>query len=453
LPAENRGDLETFFFQQPRLASRTTYKGKDTLRIPFKDVGPRPDWATPEIIAKWETERRMANSWNESLRSQELFNQARAKNLTLSVNDRGIQISGSQSDVDNLIKENVEFTPPLTFELIDNVNGQVPPSPSQHKSFVKIAASWIGAIAVTLILGNLINLAVTLTAHAATVTAAASSAAWSVPLGISLIILYMLTMRRNKIQNTPIPPLLSDLLRIGVAEPNPIYNTLVSEYSQSGKMTPIERAGIFGFLAPPLAPDLDPDISEEMKTANARTIQEFEKGEDFILPNTYSLLDLVGLGAGIDGAPPPVITFDWDSLTQGKTAPLLNGIAQGKKRGSTLAFVAAGKGQTTLEMADYIGTHWPGLEKRYRVVYVDSDQINKNDLSEGNKVHSEKLANYLSKIILNGSSISLRLLVSAEQRNLWIGTALDILPISAGYSVEGLLGAFRNAHLLFNIQA
>ena len=104
-------------------------------------------------------------------------------------------------------------------------------------------------------------------------------------------------------------------------------------------------------------------------------------------------------------------------------------------------------------MANYIQTRWPGLDKRYGVVFVDSDQINKNNLSEGNKVHSEKLANYISRQIFNGSHISLRVLVSAEQRNRWLGLALDIFPIDAGYSVKGLIGAFRNAHLIFNIQA
>ncbi|MBK8869841.1 MAG: AAA family ATPase [Elusimicrobia bacterium] len=454
LPGENKGDLEALFFNQPRLASRTRYEGKDTLRVPFKNAGPRPDWAAPEVIAMWEAESRQASLWNETLRSQELFNQAVAMNLTLFVDDnKGIQISGSQESLDRLLEEHVEFTPPLTFELIDNVNGLSPPSTPRQKPLEKIAASWIGAIATALILGNLINLAATFSVQAATVTAAASSAAWAVPLGVSLIILFMLTIRRNVIKNTPLPALLSDLIRIGFASPNPTYDRLVSEYARSGKMTPVTRLSIFGFLAPPLDKVHEPEITHELKLANDRAIQGLKEGHDFILPDTDSFLDLVGVGVGTDGAPPPVITFDWDSLKQGKTTTLLDGIAQGKPLGSILAFVSVGKGQTAAEMANYVETRWPGLDKSYRVVYVDSDQINKNDLGEVNKVHSEKLANYISRKILNGSHISLRVLVSSENRNRWVGLALDIFPIDAGYSVQGLLGAFRNAHLIFNIQA
>jgi hypothetical protein len=402
----------------------------------------------------WEAESRQAAAWNEYLRSQDLYNQASSMNLTLKVNnDKGIQISGSQESLDSLLEEHVEFTPPLTFELIDNVNALSPPSTPRQKPLEKIAASWIGAIATALILGNLINLAATFSVQAATVTAAASSAAWAVPLGASLIILFMFTMRQNIIKNTPLPALLSDLIRIGFASPNPTFDKLVSEYAKSGKLTPATRLGIFGLLAPPLDPNLDPVILNEVNSAYARAREGMMEGHNFILPDRSSFLDLVGVGVGTDGAPPPVITFDWDSLKQGKTTTLLDGIAQAKPVGSILAFVATGKGQTTAEMANYVETRWPGLDKSYRVVYVDSDQISKNNLGEVNKVHSEKLANYISRQILNGSQISLRVLVSSEHRNRWVGLALDIIPIDAGYSVQGLLGAFRNTHLIFNIQA
>ena len=104
-------------------------------------------------------------------------------------------------------------------------------------------------------------------------------------------------------------------------------------------------------------------------------------------------------------------------------------------------------------MRNYVETRWPGLVNGHTIAFVDSEQIQKENLADGGRVQQEKMADFIGKQNFNNAQISLRVLVSANHRDRWAGQMLDVFPIASAFYVEDLLGAFRNTHLIFNIQA